>query len=206
MKINQTLIIAALIVPAMAFSQARMTTGEYMQQHPELKGTSAMDPSYFQLKSPVEPGKALLNGATYTYVGYYIGYDGPSWWNNPPCYTGQEAAALLFGGQPSDYAISTNPNTTDPGTITFTARCCAWGVGLGEYPQDYKYDAPPPGYTEPYGFSMAVSAYVQDWPGESTNYVWRITGPEPVPVSNWALLVGIGLILTFTVIRFRKVL
>jgi len=30
--------------------------------------------------------------------------------------------------------------------------------------------------------------------------------PDPeVPVSNWALFIGIGLILVFTVVRFRKI-
>lgn len=29
--------------------------------------------------------------------------------------------------------------------------------------------------------------------------------PEPVPLSNWALFIGIGLILVFTVVRFRKI-
>ena len=31
------------------------------------------------------------------------------------------------------------------------------------------------------------------------------SGPGEVPVSNWALFIGIGLILAFTVVRFRKI-
>jgi len=27
----------------------------------------------------------------------------------------------------------------------------------------------------------------------------------PVPISNWALLIGLGLIIAFTVIRFRRI-
>jgi hypothetical protein len=34
--------------------------------------------------------------AQYTYVGNFAVADGPLWTTNPPTYTGQEAAALLF--------------------------------------------------------------------------------------------------------------
>jgi hypothetical protein len=37
------------------------------------------------------------------------------------------------------------------------------------------------------------------------NLAFCLTGPtESVPLSNWALIIGIGLILTFAVVRFRK--
>lgn len=63
-----------------------------------------------------------------TYIGsFYVG-DGPGWSTNPPVYSGVEAAALIFGGDPSDYAISTDPNTTDPSTITHTAWASSWGL------------------------------------------------------------------------------
>lgn len=48
-----------------------------------------------------------VNAATYTFVGSWRVDDGPRWLDQPPAYSGQEAAALLFGGLPGDYAIST---------------------------------------------------------------------------------------------------
>jgi hypothetical protein len=144
----------------------------------------------------------LMNGFTYTYVGSFCVCDGPSWPTNPPCYTGQEAAALLFGGVPTDYVISTNPNTTDPNTITFTAMVSSWGgPAFQEVPQDYKLDVPPAGYAVPGGYNTATSAYVNDWSGY-TNYVWRID--REVPVSDWAIGIGVLLILAAAVIRIRR--
>ncbi len=58
---------------------------------------------------------AALGGPVF--VGSYAVYDGPVWSTNPPVYSAQEAAALLFGGTPSDYAISIDPSL-DPSTIT----------------------------------------------------------------------------------------
>lgn len=152
----------------------------------------------------------MRNGFTFTYVGFFDGLDGPGWWENPPCYTGQEAAALIFGGVPGDYAISTN-SSTDPNTITFTAWMVTWGIeGWVEYAQDYKLDIGNVGYNDPGGDGSATSAYVWDWPpppGSSINYVWRVSGGAPeVPVSNWALYLGILLMITFVVIRFRRML
>lgn len=48
--------------------------------------------------------------ATYVYVGSWHVGDGPDFRDNPPTYTGQEAAVLLFGGVAGDYAISTIDN------------------------------------------------------------------------------------------------
>ncbi|MBE0638135.1 MAG: hypothetical protein IH598_06435 [Bacteroidales bacterium] len=150
----------------------------------------------------------MKDGFTYTYIGFFDGLDGPYYWTNPPCYTGQEAAALLFGGVPSDYAISTN-SSTDPSTITFTAWMVTWGIpGWAEYAQDYKLDIGNVGYDDPGVTGSATSAYIWDNPpppGSSINYVWRVSGGAPeVPVSNWALYLGILLMVTFVVIRFRR--
>jgi len=52
--------------------------------------------------------------AALVYVGSWDVSSGPSWSGSPPngplAYTGQEAAALLFGGNASDYQISTIDN------------------------------------------------------------------------------------------------
>jgi hypothetical protein len=64
---------------------------------------------------------------THVYIGSYRVADGQCWHDVPATYTGQEAAALIFGGSASDYAISVNSSTTDPTTITHTAYLDGWG-------------------------------------------------------------------------------
>ena len=132
--------------------------------------------------------------AAQTYVGSYVLGNGPDWMTNPPVYSGQEAEALLFGGNASDYLISTNSNTTDPGSITRTAWYDGWGIECAEHEQTYKVDDGAPGYNDPSGEATAVSAYVKDHScGASlTNYVWRAAPAgvvNPVPtLQEWALL------------------
>ncbi|EGV43707.1 BspA family leucine-rich repeat surface protein [Bizionia argentinensis JUB59] len=112
-----------------------------------------------------------------TYVGAFNTDDGPLWNDNPMVYNGLEAAALVFGGGPSDYAISTNSNTADPATITHTAWATTWGVDdCLEIDEDYSVDLGDPGYNAPGGEYSAVSAYTKDncfAPG-NTNYVWLV--------------------------------
>src|ERR1700733_3455175 len=52
-----------------------------------------------------------INGtaqAGYVYVGSWAVDNGPVWYQNvEPVYSGQSAAALLFGGSATDYVIST---------------------------------------------------------------------------------------------------
>lgn len=86
-----------------------------------------------------------------TYVGSFRVQDGPYFEDNPPVYSAQEAAALLFGGQPADYAISINPSTTDPTTITHTAYYSTWGEGCGVFAETERVDEAPPGYRDPGG-------------------------------------------------------
>jgi hypothetical protein len=111
-----------------------------------------------------------------TYVGSFMPEDGPMWTSNPDVLSGVEAAALLFGGSPSDYAISTNSNTTDPSTITHTAWATTWGIGgCQEVAEDYSLDLGAPGYDDPGGANTATSAYVDDnCINGSINYVWFV--------------------------------
>jgi len=197
MKKFLTLLTAALLL---------VTLGSYGQDANRNRvPTSPDDRVPFTYAPSKEEPSAPSDAATlgFTYVGSFNGSDGENWNSNPPCYSGQEAAALLFGGTPEEYAISVNPNTTDPGTITFTAWCCSWGEGWGIYPQDFMIDAGDPGYNVPIG-GPAVSAYVGDWWGDTMiNYVWRVDNPV-VPVSNWAIGIGIILMLTLSFITIRR--
>src|SRR5438874_10619137 len=88
------------------------------------------------LVSVAQPAKA----DTLTFVGSYHVGDGPIWFaGTPQALSARQAAALLFGGVYTDYAISTNSNTVDPNTITFTGFYDGFGVhpfGGTEFNQD----------------------------------------------------------------------
>ena len=122
--------------------------------------------------------------ATPVYVGSWEVDQGPSWTPVPPAYTGQEAAALLFGGSPADYAISTVDSS--PADINFSAWVSTWGsIGLGLCGGGF-----PCGTIVPENFAVSThglyqnpgdtSAYVTDYAIGSTytNYAFLAT-PEP---------------------------
>jgi len=116
------------------------------------------------------------------YVGSFQVDSGPSWSEVPAAYTGQEAAALIFGGSATDYFIS-----IDPLTITHTAWYSTWGGACGgtfpcgtEYAENYVYNV-----AGLYATTSDVSAYVNDWALGSayTNYVWRSDSAVPEPAT-----------------------
>jgi PEP-CTERM motif len=135
--------------------------------------------------------------ATPVFVGSWEVDQGPDWPSQPPAYTGQEAAALLFGGVASDYVISTVDNlATD---INSEAWYSIWGRGGGTmFAQNYSDTAAGGVYADNgAGFgniNNAASAYVRDnaeGPG-FTNYAFRVGGAVPEPAA-WALMVvGFG--------------
>lgn len=125
-----------------------------------------------------------------TYVGSFNTNDGPSWTTNPPVLNGLEAAAFIFGGNPSDYAISTNPDTVDPTTITHTAWVTTWGIsGCQQVAEDFSLDLGAPGYNDPGGNNTAISTYVNDnCIAGNVNYVWYVGGGSPNAfVTTWAV-------------------
>jgi hypothetical protein len=149
--------------------------------------------------------------ASTVYIGSFSVADGPSWTTNPTVYSAREAAAFLFGGSFSDYAISTIANTTDPSTINHLAFVDGWGDGqylAHPASEDFKLDSGGPGYNNPSG-GPAYSAYVQDhsFPGQYVNYVWKIEASpslgaaSPLPA---AALLPLPLLLALPLLRRRK--
>lgn len=123
---------------------------------------------------------ALQASAGVIFVGSWQVDQGPIWTTNPATYTGQEAAALLFGGSPTDYFISTIDNNV--ANIDHMAWYSVWGEFDGaKYSENYKLDLGQPGYNDPSGLNTAISAYVWDSAiGASyTNFAFRVTTPEP---------------------------
>src|SRR5690554_2355955 len=116
------------------------------------------------------------------YVGSFNTNDGPNWNDAPPALSAIEAAALIFGGRAVDYVISTNPNTTDPSTITHTAWATKYGiVNCHEVAEDYFLDQGTPGYN----INGDTSAYVDDnCLSENTNYVWSVRDPSTF-ITTW---------------------
>jgi hypothetical protein len=157
---------------------------------------------------------ATAANAALIYVGSWEVSDGPTWQTLPLAYTGQEAAALLFGGSASDYVISTMG--TDPGLVNNSAWYSVVGFdgpnnGGVLLAQDYVSAASSqaPGYYYsgyPYAFEEtdAASAYVYDNAGKGNiNYAFRIVAgsvPEPLTLT----LVGAGLAGMGAVRRKRK--
>ena len=143
---------------------------------------------------------AAANAATYVYVGSWQVDDGSYWADEPMAYTGQEAAALLFGGSADDYAISTLGSSLV--TIDNLSWVSTWGGACaGANPcgtkvaEDYKVSTG--------GFYLNpgdTSAYVTDWAigSQYTNYAFKITDSQPGAVpepATWAMLIaGFGLI------------
>ena len=145
-----------------------------------------------------------------TYVGSFNVQDGPLWTTNPPVYSALEAAALLFGGSPTDYAVSVDPNTTNPATITHTAHYDGWGENCAIYPETERVDDAPAGYNDPGGSGTARSAYVTDHQcSGQINYVWRLAAQPAATVAvptmgEWGLALLASLAALAGLLQLRR--
>lgn len=144
---------------------------------------------------------AGIASADPVYVGSWMPHsdNAPSWSASPPngplAYTAQEAAALLFGGSPSDYVIST------AGSSVALINHMAWYdvIGYGgamraeNYSNKYlgQYYGPTNGYA-PNDPNNPASAYIQDNGVTNLNYAFRVNGTSVPEPSSYAILSAAG--------------
>jgi len=132
------------------------------------------------------------------FVGSWSVDQGPFWDSVSVAYTGQEAAALLFGGSASSYVISTIDS--NPINVNHMSWVSVWFAGsFGDcagFPcgrQVGESFATSTGglYLNP----GDTSAYVYDWAvgPEFTNYAF-LANPVPEPETYAMLLAGLGLL------------
>ena len=156
---------------------------------------------------------------TYTFVGAWSPYtsDAPTWYDNGPdgpnAFTGQEAAAWIFGGLASDYVISTV--SRDVADINHSAWYDVIGAGGGIFADNYnnkylgQFYGPPTGYNC-CGLAFlninAASAYVRDNFVTGTNYAFKVSNVSavPVPAALPLLLTAIGGMAGMRRLRKRK--
>lgn len=129
---------------------------------------------------------------TYTYVGSWnLGESGAVWYSNPIVYTGQEAAAALFGGTASDYVISTAG--IDSALINFSTWLDGWAdpftYATSGTPaaQDFSLDSTGLGYN---GCSIAAtSCYQSAYSALVLDHFYGYGGPNNTTYVNYAFKV-----------------
>jgi hypothetical protein len=144
-------------------------------------------------------GASALASATPMFAGEWNLYSHPYWQDNPPpaVLSGQQAAAILFGGSASDYLISTAG--IDAADINGMAWYDHYGYrnSQAQHPQDYYADRNGNGLYDRSGDSSAMvmdHPYTGQSPYPFVNYAFRVQAdaamPEPLSVG----LMGAGLL------------
>ena len=126
-----------------------------------------------------------------TFVGSWELYSGESWTTHTaPILTAQMAAASLFGGEATDYIISTNGN--DVAVINSMAWYDVYGIGTRVAAQDFMVDT---GVIGVYDTRGDTSAMIRDNAPSSgmMNYAFRVDATADVPEPVSAGLLGLGL-------------
>jgi PEP-CTERM motif len=152
---------------------------------------------------------STAQAAVYTYVGSWAVADGPLW-SGPdapgiaPSLSARQAAAFLFGGVYTDYAISTNGS--NPNTVNLSAHLDGYADTqyiTGVAGQDFvgivgaNYQSGPGNYSA-YVFDHACGIHYCDNGGgdQAFNYAFKISNAVPEP-ATWAMMLigfaGLGL-------------
>jgi hypothetical protein len=138
-------------------------------------------------------GLAGAAQAALVFVGSWQINDGPT---DPVAMSAQQVAALLFGGDPAEYFISTAGD--DASDVNLQAHYVILGL------PDVTYLGGQ-GETEVAGFELSAYAFAPDVEDRFINYAFveRAVGPGIPEPATWALLIG-GFGLAGGVLRRRR--
>jgi hypothetical protein len=153
---------------------------------------------------------SLFANAGLMFVGSWNVYDryAPYWshvtvgYTGPLAYTGQEAAAFIFGGNASDYSISTVDNSI--ANINNMAWYDVIGWGGGQFAENYSNKYLGEFYGPTWGFQFGngnnpASSFIRDnleRYHNTTNFAFH-TAAAPIPVPGSLLIILPGLLALF---------